>query len=114
MYRFYYIFILFIIATSVNATDMVNNDQIKADCLILKDENSIICKYTHERINEDKKVKFEWIEPNNTISRVRELIIPAGHGSIYDYRYIKGRTKGNWTFKVIDGDLETKANFIIE
>ena len=59
-------------------------------------------------------VIFNWIEPNGETTRVRSMIIPAGHGSIYDYRYIKGRTKGNWTFKVIDGDLETKANFIIE
>lgn len=101
-------------AISANATDMSDKAEYKADCLILKEENSIICKYTHKRIDEDKIVKFEWIEPDGTISRVRSMFIPAGHGSIYDYRYIKGRTKGSWTFKVTDENREIKINFIIE
>ncbi|MEA2050516.1 MAG: hypothetical protein U9O56_07285 [Campylobacterota bacterium] len=85
-----------------------------ADCLILEDENSIICKYTHERIQEDHNVTFQWIEPNERVTRTRKMIIPALHGSVYDYRYIKGRTKGKWTFKVIDEDQEFSTNFTIE
>ncbi len=85
-----------------------------ADCLILQDENSIICKYLHERVEEDKDILIQWINPKGDISRERTLIIPAGHGSIYDFRYIEGRMKGIWQFKVIDSDIETTANFTIE
>jgi len=85
-----------------------------ADCLILQDENSIICKYLHERMEEDKDILIQWINPKGEISRERTLIIPAGHGSIYDFRYIEGRVKGIWQFKVIDSGLETVANFEIE
>ena len=86
----------------------------KADCVILKDENSIICKYSHTRVNFDKTVRFEWIEPNGKITRKRDMPLPAGHGSVYDYRFLKGRTKGIWTFRVIDNNITTKTHFTIE
>ena len=84
------------------------------DCIILEDENSIICKYTHKRLNHDINVTFNWIEPDGTITRKRELNIPAGHGSVYDYRYIRGRTHGVWTMQVLDGDKEYKTNFTLK
>ena len=82
----------------------------EVDCLILEDENSIICKYIHERLDVDKNITFEWIEPDGNISRTRDMIVPANHGSVYDFRYMDGRKKGIWIFKVIDGKniLETK------
>ena len=33
-------------------------DGIGVDCLILEDENSIICKYTHERVDFNKNIIF--------------------------------------------------------
>ena len=99
-----------ILATVANAYDSQNN----SDCIILKDENSIICKYTHSRMEEEKHVKFNWIDPMGIISRERIMIIPAGHGSIYDFRYITGRASGQWTFEVIDNNTTCKTNFIIE
>lgn len=106
--------LLLLMIVSVNAIATEDYDDNKADCLILKEENSIICKYIHTRINEDKSVRFEWIEPDGSITRIKDLIIPAGHGSVYDYRYIKGRTKGIWTFKVIDAAAEITTNFTLE
>jgi hypothetical protein len=87
-----------------------------ADCIILEDEDSIICKYTHTRVDYDKKITVQWIEPNEQITREREMIIPSNHGSIYDFRYKQGRTKGVWTFKVIDKDVDEEytTNFTIE
>ena len=41
------------------------------------------------------------------------MTIPAYHGSIYDYRYIKGRIKGKWTFKVLDNNSSYKTTFTI-
>ncbi|AXH10440.1 hypothetical protein CP960_12105 [Malaciobacter halophilus] len=81
------------------------------DCVILKDENSIICKYIQERVEFDKNVTFIWIDPDQEISRSRDMVIPAGHGSIYDFRYIDGRKKGIWTFKVKDQDKTYKTEF---
>jgi hypothetical protein len=79
-----------------------DNHENKVDCLILEDENSIICKYIIKRTNNESSITAQWIDPTGEISRSRDMIIPAGHGSIYDYRYIEGRILGNWTFKVID------------
>ena len=104
----------FFIITSIANADMTMYESNKVDCLVLKDENSIICKYSHKRVNKDKTIRFEWIEPNGDISRARDMIIPAGHGSIYDYRYIKGRSVGTWTFKAIDETTEYKTTFVIE
>lgn len=85
-----------------------------ADCLILQDENSIICKYLHERIEEDIEVTIQWIDPNGEITRERTILVPAGHGSIYDFRYIEGRMKGTWQFKVLESSSETTTTFEIE
>ncbi len=84
------------------------------DCIILEDEDSIICKYSHDRVDYNKIITVQWIEPDNQITRTREMIIPAHHGSIYDYRYKNGRTKGVWTFKVIDDNKEYTTNFTVE
>jgi len=84
------------------------------DCLILEDENSIICKYSFTRVAIDKNILVQWIEPNGKITREREITIPANHGSVYDYRYIQGRTKGIWTFKVLDKKEEYTTHFTIE
>ena len=82
----------------------------EVDCLILEDENSIICKYIHPRMDIDKEISFEWIDPEGNISRTRDMIIPANHGSVYDFRYMDGRKKGMWIFKITDGKniLETQ------
>lgn len=107
------VFSIIVLNISVLA-DMTAYEGSKVDCLVLKEENSIICKYSHKRVNKDKTIRFEWIEPDGTISRTRDMIIPAGHGSIYDYRYIKGRTLGTWTFKAIDESSEYKTTFDIQ
>lgn len=83
----------------------------KVDCLILKDENSIICKFEALRTIDDQKIIVQWLDPQGDVSRSREMIVPAGHGSIYDYRYIKGRLLGSWTFKVLLNDKEYKTEF---
>jgi len=84
------------------------------DCLILEDENSIICKYSLSRVDYEKNILIQWIEPDKIVTRERNMTIPANHGSVYDYRYIDGRTKGVWTFKVTDNKKEYTTNFTIE
>jgi len=104
-----YIILLF----TVFLTTSYGNEE-KVDCLILEDENSIICKYSHERVSLEKHITVEWIEPDGSVTRTREMTIPAYHGSVYDYRYAEGRTKGIWTFKVIDNEEEFTTHFTIE
>ena len=94
--------------------DMTAYESSKVECVVLEAENSIICKFTQKRVNKDKNIRFEWIEPNGKITRTREMIIPAGHGSVYDYRYIKGRTKGIWEFRAIDEESQYSTNFEIK
>jgi hypothetical protein len=90
------------------------DDFKEAQCVIIEEENAIYCKYIHTRVNHDKQVVFNWIEPNGIISRSRVMTIPAGHGSVYDYRFLEGRTKGIWTFEVIDDDESIKTTFEIK
>lgn len=102
---------ILVMAASCFAATVDEEDVNSVDCLILKDENSIVCKYSHERIDEDKEIKVQWLDPEGNVSRERNLIIQAGHGSIYDFRYIDGRMKGIWTFKVKDGEKVSEGTF---
>ncbi len=102
------------IALSLHITSFASETNIHVDCITLVDENSIICKYTHDRVNYDKNISVHWIDPNGVLSRSRSMTIPASHGSIYDYRYLSGRLKGIWTFMVTDESNEFKTNFTIE
>lgn len=89
-------------------------EEKRTDCILLEDENSIICKYMAPRVKFEKNIAIEWIDPNGEVSRAREMTIPAMHGSIYDYRYLQGRLPGVWTFKVTDGDKTYTTQFTIE
>jgi len=102
--------LIFNIALVAAPTQTTNS----VDCIILEDENSIICKYTTERSNIDREVILQWINPQNEISRERDMLIPSGHASIYDFRYKTGRETGKWIFKVIDNSKEYTTTFTIE
>jgi hypothetical protein len=108
------LFSIFSCAYAQTASALVDNQNPNSvDCIILQDENSIICKLEVKRLNQDRDVKILWIDPKNKVSRERDMVIPAGHGSIYDYRYIKGRMLGTWTFKAIVQDQEVQTNFTL-
>jgi hypothetical protein len=81
------------------------------DCLILEDENSIICKFEVIRDIKDQEIIIHWISPSGEISRTREMTIPAGDVSAYDYRYLDGREEGKWNFRVIYNNNEYTSQF---
>ena len=81
------------------------------DCLILEDEKSIICKFEVIRDTKDQLIVINWISPTGEISRTREMIIPAGDVSAYDYRYLDGREGGKWNFKIIYNQNEYISSF---
>ena len=103
-----------VLLLSIFFTSIVTAQEVGVDCLIVKDENSIICKYTQERSLEDRNIEVNWIDPNGKLSRQRDMVIPAGHGSVYDFRYLKGRMTGVWSFIVIDNEIKHETTFNIE
>ncbi len=109
-----YLFFLLCITFLFSEDFTSEESESGVDCLILQDENSIICKYEHKRLEVDQEVLVQWINPKGEISRERTLIIPAGHGSIYDFRYIDGRMKGIWQFKVVENNQEFITKFTLE
>ena len=126
MIKYLFPFLLFLTivnAENINTDDDIledeypieNIDDVKiepsVDCLILEDENSIICKFETNRVLKDQEIVIQWIDPQGDISRSRNMLVPAGHASIYDYRYINGRLTGSWTFKVIENEKEYTTNF---
>lgn len=106
--------VLFIFTASLSFAQNVDTniiEEAKADCLILKEKNSIICKFEAITSNVDEQVIVQWIDPQGDISRSRDMIVPAGHLSIYDFRYLEGRLSGSWTFKVITKEKEYTTKF---
>ena len=81
------------------------------DCLILEDENSIICKLEVTRDTKDQQIVINWVSPTGEISRTREMNIPAGDVSAYDYRYLDGREGGKWNFKILYNQNEYSSSF---
>lgn len=103
--------ILILFITIFSYSFALDENTKSVDCLILKDEDSIICKYQTIRKKSDENILIHWIDPDGEISRTREMTVPAGHDSIYDFRYIKNRALGVWTFKVISGDESYTTTF---
>jgi len=108
------ILIILFFIVSVFAENIVEKKSYNPniDCIILEDENSIICKFTVE-INKknDQIVDIKWIDPSGQISRNKEIIIPAGNASAYDFRYLHGRQKGEWKFVITYKDKEYLSKF---
>jgi len=106
--------ILKILLVNIFIINIYAQDDYSANCRILEDENSILCKYKAPPSIDDRIIIVNWIDPNGIISRSRELTILSGYISVYDYRYLEGRELGKWSFEVIDGDNTTKTEFIIK
>ena len=78
----------------------------------IDDEDSIICEFEviRDPIHE-QNVSMTWINPNGEISRARDMVIPAGDTSAYDYRYLEGRETGKWSFKILYNQKEYTTQF---
>lgn len=108
-----YIFLmLFSLALAFAQTKNQETYNPNVDCLILEDENSIVCKFEVEiDTNNEQTITINWIDPDGELSRTREMIVPAGDSSVYDFRYLNGRKKGNWNFVVIYKGKEYSTKF---
>lgn len=109
-------FILFSFANEeqISSIENIAKDKFNpnVDCLILEDENSIICKFEIiQDLDNEQKIVINWINPSGEISRSREIIVPIGDSSAYDFRYIEGRELGKWDFSIIYRDQEYSTSF---
>lgn len=105
---------LFAEITQLNE-EKIQNYNTNADCLILEDEKSVICKFEVMRDEtKEQQITINWISPTGEISRTREMVIPAGDTSAYDYRYLDGRENGKWDFKIIYAGKEYSTQFELQ
>ena len=113
----YLVFFLICVLPLFGNVVQVNEEKIKdynpnADCLVLEDEKSVICKFEVMRDEtKEQQITINWISPTGEISRTREMVIPAGDTSAYDYRYLDGRENGKWDFKIIYRGKEYISQF---
>ena len=77
-------------------------------CEVLDDGiEKIQCTFVTPRKNEERTATFYWhSEAYPQDDRERELSLPANHGSVYDYRYLRGRAEGGWSVTVTLTDAE--------
>jgi len=76
-------------------------------CSVEKDGVEVIkCTYVCERKAYERVIEFEWhseLVPYD--DRKRSIVLPARHGSLYDYRYLEGRAEGKWRVSARVRDL---------
>lgn len=88
------------------------------ECSVVEEDDKIIrCTFSSVRLATDRNVTFFWnSQTTPQDDRERNLHLPAGHGSVYDYRYYYGRAPGLWQVRVADESGETLAEttFTIE
>jgi len=108
-------------ALSLLFTAVLYAQDTSVSCEILDDGvEKIQCKLVTPREEAARETMFEWhSETFPQDDRERSLTLPAGHGSIYDYRYLRGRAQGAWTVTVslteADGTkTETSCHFQLE
>ena len=116
----YLVFFLICVLPLFGNVVQVNEEKIKdynpnADCLVLEDEKSVICKFEVMRDEtKEQQITINWISPTGEISRTREMVMPAGDTSAYDYRYLDGRENGKWDFKIIYSGKEYSTKFELQ
>ena len=99
------------IQKKVEVVDKVIPYNPNLECLILADEDSVVCKFEVIRSDKEQQIVINWISPTGEISRTREMIINAGDSTAYDYRHLDGRENGKWNFKIIYNDKEYISQF---
>ena len=90
-------------------------------CEILDDGiEKIKCTFETKRKAQERAVTFYWhSESHPQDDRERRIALPANHGSVYDYRYLRGRAPGIWRVSVVlesphSAQTETEHYFLLE
>lgn len=79
----------------------------EVQCSVEKDSVKIIkCTYVSERMDHERVIEFEWHSERVPYDdRKRSIVLPARHGSLYDFRYLEGRAEGKWRVSARVRDL---------
>ncbi len=71
----------------------------------------IRCKYMEMSQDKSRQVSFQWVSPDNPAdNRVKTITVPAGHISVFDYRYFGGRAEGKWVISVTELDTNKSVS----
>ncbi|MDY0320673.1 MAG: hypothetical protein RBR23_02955 [Arcobacteraceae bacterium] len=103
-------FLLFVICISSGFAQVH-----QAECNILKDENSIVCKYSTPIVTKEELITVQWLSPKNEIERQRDITVYPNGVSVYDFRFLDGRDKGTWHFTIIkNGEKVAETTFTVD
>jgi len=81
---------------------------LASDALLCKvvNEDDILkikCTYKTTRTSYDRNISIAWTSPSAPQDdRFKTVLLPAHHGSAYDFRYFDGRADGSWTISATD------------
>ncbi|WP_457596356.1 hypothetical protein [Hydrogenimonas sp.] len=82
-----------------------------ADVQCRFENEKIVCTYFLDRSDNPagRSVLFHWVSPRSPEDdRIRHFDIPPRYGSVYDYRFLPGRVRGEW--RVVVTDLESNES----
>lgn len=110
-----------IAVTSLFLVQTVFAQQSSLSCETIDDGiEKIQCTFVTQRKKSEREVQFNWhSESHPQDDRERSIVLPANHGSVYDYRYLRGRAPGIWRVSVTltnnDGtETSVSHHFLLE
>ena len=104
--------IFYLLSLFLTPLILASNSEGTLTCSIQESPRKIIkCIYTTQRLNVERNLTFEW---SNALTpqdhRIRTVLMPSGHASVYDYRNYYGRAKGEWHISVKDDEDKSLAS----
>lgn len=100
---------------------MIHANESSVTCSVVDDGiEKIKCTLQTARQNVDRQTTFQWHSQRHPQDdRERMVILPSGHGSVYDYRFLRGRAEGIWEVRVsvlrVDGTENiVEHHFLLE
>jgi len=101
---------LIVLIPLIYATSALGLDRVECRVIETKIEK-LVCTYETTRVDFDRSVTFLWHSLEHPQDdRERTITLKASHGSVYDYRFLRGRAQGSWEVSVrVDGSYEPSA-----
>jgi len=83
--------------------------------VVSEDIEKIVCKVQVDRADYDRDVTFFWhAKRYPQDDRERTVVLNANHGSVYDYRFLRGRVQGEWSVMAIIDEQKVEVSFVLE
>jgi len=101
-------FVKFGVLTVFGAVLTLSARENMLNCEVLDDgAEKIQCTFVTPRNNNDREAVFYWYSdafPQD--DREHMIVLRASNGSVYDYRFLRGRAEGMWTVTVTLTDTD--------